>query len=158
MYGGGLAVESVHTPLVRALGEGFDGAVPVRPVADTLKRVRDGVVMETVDREGLATAQTPQVARDIVERLGLREVLIGTNLDEARFMLMMNPRLRKTPPELSDETRHSFICSFTYSTGSLPPALRTVRSHPSPNRRSISRVPNRSSSGQGSRTTCTPSA
>jgi para-nitrobenzyl esterase len=30
-------------------------------------------------------------------------LLIGTNLDEARFMLMMNPRLRKTPPELSDE-------------------------------------------------------
>jgi para-nitrobenzyl esterase len=28
-------------------------------------------------------------------------LLIGTNLDEARFMLMMNPRLRKTPPELS---------------------------------------------------------
>jgi 2-C-methyl-D-erythritol 4-phosphate cytidylyltransferase len=49
-------VERVLAPL----GEGFDGAVPVRPVADTLKRVRDGVVMETVDRHGLATAQTPQ--------------------------------------------------------------------------------------------------
>jgi 2-C-methyl-D-erythritol 4-phosphate cytidylyltransferase len=32
----------------------------VLPVADTLKRVRDGVVVETVAREGLATAQTPQ--------------------------------------------------------------------------------------------------
>jgi para-nitrobenzyl esterase len=33
-----------------------------------------------------------------------REVplLIGTNLDEARFMLMMNPRLRKEPPDLDD--------------------------------------------------------
>jgi para-nitrobenzyl esterase len=29
-------------------------------------------------------------------------LLIGTNLDEARFMLMMNPRLRKEPPELDD--------------------------------------------------------
>jgi len=28
-------------------------------------------------------------------------LLIGTNLDEARFMLMINPRLRKAPPELS---------------------------------------------------------
>jgi para-nitrobenzyl esterase len=28
-------------------------------------------------------------------------LLIGTNLDEARFMLMMHPQLRKAPPELS---------------------------------------------------------
>ena len=28
-------------------------------------------------------------------------LLIGTNLDEARFMLMINPHLRKNPPELS---------------------------------------------------------
>jgi para-nitrobenzyl esterase len=30
-------------------------------------------------------------------------LLIGTNLDEARFMLMTNPSLRKEPPELSPE-------------------------------------------------------
>ena len=46
--------------LLAPLGEGYDGAVPVLPVADTLKRVRDGVVAETVAREGLVTAQTPQ--------------------------------------------------------------------------------------------------
>ena len=46
--------------LLVPLGEGFDGAVPVLPVADTLKRIRDGVVEETVDREGLVAAQTPQ--------------------------------------------------------------------------------------------------
>ena len=46
--------------LLAPLGEGFDGVVPVQPVADTLKRVRDGAVLETVDRKGLATAQTPQ--------------------------------------------------------------------------------------------------
>jgi 2-C-methyl-D-erythritol 4-phosphate cytidylyltransferase / 2-C-methyl-D-erythritol 2,4-cyclodiphosphate synthase len=38
-------------------------AVPVLPVAETLKRIRRGVVVETVDRQGLATAQTPQGAR-----------------------------------------------------------------------------------------------
>jgi 2-C-methyl-D-erythritol 4-phosphate cytidylyltransferase len=42
------------------LGEGFDGAVPVLPVPDTLKRVRAGAVEETVAREGLVAAQTPQ--------------------------------------------------------------------------------------------------
>src|SRR5688572_12755438 len=30
------------------------------------------------------------------------------------------------PPEVIDETMHSFSFSFTYSTGSSPPALRTV--------------------------------
>lgn len=30
-------------------------------------------------------------------------LLVGTNRDEARFMAMMNPRLRRDPPELSDD-------------------------------------------------------
>jgi 2-C-methyl-D-erythritol 4-phosphate cytidylyltransferase len=55
-----LVEDTLVERLLGPLGEGFDGAVPVLPVADTLKRVRDGVVVETVAREGLATAQTPQ--------------------------------------------------------------------------------------------------
>jgi 2-C-methyl-D-erythritol 4-phosphate cytidylyltransferase len=46
--------------LLGPLGEGCDGAVPALPVADTVKRVRDGLVSETVAREGLVVAQTPQ--------------------------------------------------------------------------------------------------
>ena len=38
-------------------------AIPVIPVAETLKRVGDGLVHETVDRSALATAQTPQGVR-----------------------------------------------------------------------------------------------
>jgi 2-C-methyl-D-erythritol 4-phosphate cytidylyltransferase len=49
-------IERVLTPL----GEGFDGAVPALPVDDTLKRVRAGLVAETVDRADLVAAQTPQ--------------------------------------------------------------------------------------------------
>lgn len=52
--------ESVLERLLVPLGEGYDGAVPVRPVADTLKRVRDGAIAETVERDGLVVAQTPQ--------------------------------------------------------------------------------------------------
>lgn len=52
--------DAVVERLLAPLGEGFDGAVPVLPVADTLKRVRDGAVAETVDREDLVAAQTPQ--------------------------------------------------------------------------------------------------
>jgi 2-C-methyl-D-erythritol 4-phosphate cytidylyltransferase len=55
-----LVDDAVVERLLVPLGEGFDGAVPVLPVADTLKRIRDGVVAETVDREGLVVAQTPQ--------------------------------------------------------------------------------------------------
>ena len=46
--------------LLVPLSEGFDGAVPVLAVADTLKFVRDGAIVETVNREGLVAAQTPQ--------------------------------------------------------------------------------------------------
>jgi 2-C-methyl-D-erythritol 4-phosphate cytidylyltransferase len=35
-------------------------AVPLVPVVDTVKRVREGVVVETLDREALGSAQTPQ--------------------------------------------------------------------------------------------------
>jgi 2-C-methyl-D-erythritol 4-phosphate cytidylyltransferase len=55
-----LVDDAVIERLLAPLGEGFDGAVPVLLVADTLKRIRDGVVEETVDREGIVAAQTPQ--------------------------------------------------------------------------------------------------
>jgi 2-C-methyl-D-erythritol 4-phosphate cytidylyltransferase / 2-C-methyl-D-erythritol 2,4-cyclodiphosphate synthase len=38
-------------------------AIPVLSIADTVKRVGDGLVLETVDRSVLATSQTPQGAR-----------------------------------------------------------------------------------------------
>jgi 2-C-methyl-D-erythritol 4-phosphate cytidylyltransferase len=46
--------------LLEALGEGFDGAVPGVPLADTVKRVRGGVVVETPARDELVAVQTPQ--------------------------------------------------------------------------------------------------
>lgn len=55
-----LVTDAVVERLIGPLREGFDGVVPALSVADTLKRVRDGVVAETIDREGLVTAQTPQ--------------------------------------------------------------------------------------------------
>ena len=50
--------------LVRA-----DGAVPVVPVADTVKRMSKGRVVETVPRDDLVLAQTPQAfLRGVLER------------------------------------------------------------------------------------------
>jgi 2-C-methyl-D-erythritol 4-phosphate cytidylyltransferase len=43
--------------------EGHDGAIPALPVTDTVKRVREGVVAETLDRGELRSVQTPQAFR-----------------------------------------------------------------------------------------------
>jgi len=48
--------------LVGALTD-LHGAIPAVPVADTLKRARDGLIGETVARDGLFRAQTPQAFR-----------------------------------------------------------------------------------------------
>src|SRR4051794_39898119 len=52
--------EEVLERVIGALGDGFDGAVPGLPVADTVKRAPGGVVAETVPRDDLVTIQTPQ--------------------------------------------------------------------------------------------------
>ena len=52
--------EEVIERLLTALNEGWDGAVPVLPLPDTVKRIEGDQVVETVDREGLAIVQTPQ--------------------------------------------------------------------------------------------------
>ncbi|MEN9499385.1 MAG: hypothetical protein RIS83_1204 [Pseudomonadota bacterium] len=44
------------------------GAIPAQPVSDTLKRVVGGLITETVPREGLYRAQTPQAFRYSVLR------------------------------------------------------------------------------------------
>jgi 2-C-methyl-D-erythritol 4-phosphate cytidylyltransferase len=55
-----LLEDAVVERLLAPLSEGFDGAVPVLPVADTLKRIQDRQIVETVDRVGIVAAQTPQ--------------------------------------------------------------------------------------------------
>lgn len=55
-----LATRALFTAVIRAVGEGADAAVPVLAVVDTVKRVEDGVVVETVPRDGLYVVQTPQ--------------------------------------------------------------------------------------------------
>lgn len=55
-----LITDAVIERVLAPLSDGFDGAVPGLPVADTLKRIEDGVIAETVSRDGLVTVQTPQ--------------------------------------------------------------------------------------------------
>ena len=56
-----LAPASLWEAVVGALdAAGVDGAIPVLPVTDTLKRVADHTVAATVDRTGMVSVQTPQ--------------------------------------------------------------------------------------------------
>lgn len=53
-----------------AMEAGVLAAAPGIPVADTLKRVVDGRVRTTVDRQGLVAVQTPQIfLRDVLVRV-----------------------------------------------------------------------------------------
>lgn len=55
-----LVSDEVIGRVLAPLSEGYDGAVPVIAVSDTVKRVRGDDVVETLDREGLVLSQTPQ--------------------------------------------------------------------------------------------------
>jgi 2-C-methyl-D-erythritol 4-phosphate cytidylyltransferase len=53
----------LFTAVFDALHGEVDGVIPVMPILDTIKRVQSGVVVETVPREQLGQAQTPQAFR-----------------------------------------------------------------------------------------------
>ena len=58
-----LASRRLFASVIDAIAAGADAAVPALPVVDTLKRVHDRHVAETVSREGLVAVQTPQAFR-----------------------------------------------------------------------------------------------
>jgi 2-C-methyl-D-erythritol 4-phosphate cytidylyltransferase len=79
--------------LLEALGEGFDGAVPGLPVADTIKRVVGGVVVETPARNELMAVQTPQAfAADV-----LRAAAAGEGSDCASLVESAGGRVKVVP-------------------------------------------------------------
>ena len=55
-----LVADDVIERVVTGVGDGWDAAVPVLALTDTVKRVDGETVVETIDREQLAAAQTPQ--------------------------------------------------------------------------------------------------
>jgi len=78
-----------------------DGAIPVVPVADTVKRIRGGVVVATEGRDELGLAQTPQAFR----AAALREAharAAGASLDftdDAALLEWAGRRVRTVPGE-----------------------------------------------------------
>lgn len=58
-----LASRSLFAAVIGAVRAGADGAIPALGVVDTVKRVVDGHVVETVPRDDLVVVQTPQAFR-----------------------------------------------------------------------------------------------
>ena len=74
-----LASRRLFDLVVQAVVDGADGAVPALAVSDTVKRVRDDRVVETVPRDGLVAVQTPQAFRAGVLRAAHRVGAVDTD-------------------------------------------------------------------------------
>lgn len=85
-----LVSDEVIGRVLAPLSEGYDGAVPVIPVSDTVKRVRGDAVVETVEREGLVLAQTPQAFLAAV----LRRASVGEGTDCAALVEAQGGKIR----------------------------------------------------------------
>jgi len=80
-----LVADDVIGRVLAPLSEGYDGAVPVLPLADTVKRVRRDEVVETLDRDGLVLSQTPQAfLADVLRRAAAGEGTDCASLVEAQ--------------------------------------------------------------------------
>lgn len=82
--------------LIDAVGDDDAGGILAMPIADTVKRARsDARIVETVPRDGLWAAQTPQMFRHAALRDALTAVDLGRITDEASAMEMrgVKPRL-----------------------------------------------------------------
>ncbi len=89
-------------PLIDALigaAERDGAAICGLPIAETVKRVRDGLVETTLDREGLWSVQTPQAFRAAVLReahdKARRDGFVGT--DEAMLVERLGHPVRIVP-------------------------------------------------------------
>ncbi len=92
-----LASPALFRAVVDAVTGGADAAIPGIAVADTLKRVEDGAVVDTVARDGLVAVQTPQAFRaDVLRRAH------GTGsdaTDDAGLVESMGATVRVVPGE-----------------------------------------------------------
>lgn len=94
------APPDLFTTVVNAVIDGADGAVPVLPVTDTVKRVADGRVVATVDRATLGLAQTPQAFRVEVLRAAHAEAArAGTEVTDDAMLLESTAMVAAVPGE-----------------------------------------------------------
>lgn len=90
-----LVSEAVLERVLTALGEGWDGAVPGVPLADTIKRVEGEAVVETIPRNDLVAVQTPQAFAADVLRAALAGDIAGAT-DCASLVERVGGRVKVT--------------------------------------------------------------
>ena len=118
-----LADRAMFERVVSAVRDGADGAVPGLPIADTVKEVRDDVVVATIPRDALVTVQTPQAFRAsvlraahasgddgtddaaLVEATGGRVVVVPGMVDN--FKITAPADLERAAERLAARERHS---------------------------------------------------
>ena len=83
-----LVTDEVIERVITGLADGWDGAVPALPIADAVKRVDGDAVVETLDRNGLVTVQTPQAFVASV----LRKTLAGDVSEAADCATLVEAR------------------------------------------------------------------
>jgi 2-C-methyl-D-erythritol 4-phosphate cytidylyltransferase len=93
------APPALFDDVIAAVVEGADGAIPVVPIADTVKRIEDHLVVGTEPREGLALAQTPQAFRvDVLRDAHDRAAEAGLGFtDDAAILEWAGYRVRAVP-------------------------------------------------------------
>jgi 2-C-methyl-D-erythritol 4-phosphate cytidylyltransferase/2-C-methyl-D-erythritol 2,4-cyclodiphosphate synthase len=99
------ATPALFDAVIAAASSGdAEGALPVVAVADTVKRVADGVVVGTEPRDGLALAQTPQAfALGPLRDAHRRAAEAGeTFTDDAAVVGWAGYRVRTVPGELGN--------------------------------------------------------
>ncbi|HEY4348798.1 MAG TPA: 2-C-methyl-D-erythritol 4-phosphate cytidylyltransferase [Gaiellaceae bacterium] len=75
-----LLSEEVIERVLAPLSDGWDGVVPVVPLADTVKRVEGDRVIETLPRDDLVAVQTPQAfLADTLRRAVSGDVMSATD-------------------------------------------------------------------------------
>jgi 2-C-methyl-D-erythritol 4-phosphate cytidylyltransferase len=119
-----LATRATYSAVIDAVKAGADGAVPGIAISDTIKRVSQGMVVETLNRRELVAVQTPQAFNakklrdahlaggDATDDAGLIEAIGGI------VMVVQGDALNQKITEGSDLTRlEALLAERSTSTG-----------------------------------------
>ena len=94
-----LVTDEMIERVLTGLEDGWDGAVPGIPLADTVKRVDGEAVTETLDRTGLVAVQTPQafVASSLRDAFSTLQQSVARSPDCAALVEARGGRVRVVP-------------------------------------------------------------
>jgi len=94
-----LVTDEMIERVLTGLEDGWDGAVPGIPLADTVKRVDGEAVTETLDRTGLVAVQTPQafVAPSLRDAFSTLQQSVAKSPDCAALVEARGGRVRVVP-------------------------------------------------------------